>query len=328
MRRQGVEKVDLKFCLQWHTHEFEREGQLYKDLTKYGDSVFTSHTNSLAAYVHFMLLEHLELIADDGGMTVLGNVLNDTPRHLQEPCLVALEMMKFGVLNGEPFDSARADRPFPQEVNYPKAPVDIRTKSVLLLSRVFSLVPMKLRPDMWNAEVVFDLAAFHSLVRILKRALRQLTEATLSSVLLKDLSKTKLLPPGFMSASPNRNDHLSSGALLSPFMPPRACMGIVCLFFLNYEGDPALFNKELGLRFPCCSQPRQDLKDAMVFWEDLRRCVDEIAVPLGAEELAEDMKAASSFLYERQRWLCIYPDINNLRGDEHKRVIAAIQSWR
>ena len=38
----------------------------------------------MAAIVHFMLLEHLGLIADDGGMTVLGDVLKDSPRKLQE----------------------------------------------------------------------------------------------------------------------------------------------------------------------------------------------------------------------------------------------------
>merc|ERR1719480_695075 len=163
-----------------------------------------------------MLLEHLELVADDGGMTVLGNVLKDSPRHLQEPCLVALELMKFGVLNGEPFEAAQADRPFPEQVRYPKAPADARTRALLLLSRVMSLVPMRLRNDMWNADVDFDLAAFHSLVRILKRALRQLVEASLTSILLKDLKRVKLLPPGFMCASPKKEDHTQSPAVLPP----------------------------------------------------------------------------------------------------------------
>lgn len=67
-----------------------------------------------------MMLEQLELIADDGGMTVLGNVLKDTPRHLQESTLVALELMKFGVLGSEPFDAAQQDRPFPEAVDYLK----------------------------------------------------------------------------------------------------------------------------------------------------------------------------------------------------------------
>mmetsp|Transcript_78193 Transcript_78193/g.253197 ORF Transcript_78193/g.253197 Transcript_78193/m.253197 type:complete len:181 (+) Transcript_78193:1-543(+) len=167
---------------------------------------------------------------------------------------------------------------------------------------------MRLKNDMWNADVDFDLAAFHSLVRVLKRALRQLTEASLSSILLKDLSRVKLLPPGFMCASPMKDDHTQTPSLLPTFMLPRACMGIVCLFFLRYNGDPALFSKELILRFPCCVQPREDLKGAFHFWEDLRRCVDEIAEPLGAEELAEDMKAASTILLQQQQKLGLFPD--------------------
>jgi len=308
MRRQEVDKVDFKFCLQWHAHEFLSEGQLYEDLKKYGDSSFSNDMNALAALVHLTLLEHLELVADDGEMTVMGNVLKDCPRHFQEPCLVALEMMKFGVLSGEPLEPALAARPFPEQVNYPKSPADPWTKSVLLLSRVMSLVPMKLKNDMWNADVDFDLAAFHSLVRLLKRTLRQLTEASLSSILLKDLSRAKLLPPGFMCASPRREDHTQTPALLPTFMLPRACMGIVALFFLRYAGDPAAFQKELTVRFPCCAQPREDLRGAFHFWDDLRRCVDEIAEPLGAEELSADMKTASLFLQQQQQRLGIFPE--------------------
>mmetsp|Transcript_93488 Transcript_93488/g.248154 ORF Transcript_93488/g.248154 Transcript_93488/m.248154 type:complete len:749 (-) Transcript_93488:75-2321(-) len=296
MRRQGVDKVDFKFCLTWHAHDFQNEGPLIQGITDDGFPMSTNDTNSLAALVHLMVLQHLELIAsEDGGITFLGNVLKDTPRNLQESCLVALEMMKFGVLSGEPFDAV-ADRPFPEQVNYPQASVGSRTKAVLLLSRVMSLVPMKLRNDMWNAEVDFDLAAFHSLVRILKRALRHLVEASLASILLKDLNMVKLLPAGFMCASPKKEDHLQTPAVLPTFMLPRACMGIVVRHFLEYKGDPAQFSKDITTRFPCCLQPLEDLKTAFIFWDDLRRCVDAIAEPLGAQELSEEMRIASELL--------------------------------
>merc|ERR1719460_395852 len=163
-------------------------------------------------------------------------------------------MMKLGILSGEPFDPADANRPFPAQVNYPTAPVQPEVKALLLLSRVMSLVPMKLKNDMWNADVDFDLAAFHSLVRILKRTLRQLTEASLCSILLKDLSRVKHLPQGFMCASPKKEDHLQTPALLPTFMLPRACMGIVVRHFLNYTGDAASFQKDIQQRFPCCMQ--------------------------------------------------------------------------
>merc|ERR1712224_218828 len=125
---------------------------------------------------------------------------------------------------------------------------------------------------------------------------------------LKDLSRVKLLPMGFMCASPKKEDHLASPALLPTFMLPRACMGIVVQYFLKYGGDSAQFQKELAVRYPCCAQPLEDLKTAFVFWNDLKRCVDTIAEPLGAEELSEDMKVASEILLAQQRRLGVMPN--------------------
>lgn len=327
MQRQGADKIDLKFCLQWHADAVHNEGQLCKGLEQPGECSFTKDRESLSALVHFMLLEQVGLIAEDGEMTVIGNSLKDTPRHLMEPCLVALELMKVGCLSGDPFEPAQADRPFPAQMDYPKNPVSPADKSRLLLCRVMSLVPMRLRVDMWNADVNFDLAAFHSMVRILKRSLRQLTEASLASILMKDLQQVKLLPAGFVCASPTGKDHLQTHALLPTFMLPRACMGIVANFFLSYDGNPAQFHKELTSKFPCCMQPKPDLQQAFLFWEDIHRCVDELAeAGLGCDELAEDMKVASNMLHERQKLLDIFPEPGSLRGDESDRVKSAVQA--
>lgn len=309
LHRQGVDRVDFKFCLNWHAHEFENEGPLMRGLTQHGYPTSSPDENSLAALVHFMLLEHLELIdRDEGGATVLGSALKDTPRNLQEPCLVALELMKFGILSGEPFDAAQPERPFPRQVRYPTSPAPPDVMSLLLLTRCMSLVPMRLRNDMWNADVDFDLAAFHALVRILKRTLRQLVEASLASILLQDLTRVKLLPPGFMCASPKKEDHTQTPALLPTFMLPRACMGIVARFFLQFQGTGVEFKNQVVTRFPCCANPLEDLKLAFVFWEDLKRCVDQIAEPLGAEELSKMMHNASQMLHAQQKRLGIHKD--------------------
>jgi hypothetical protein len=283
--------------MNWHRYAIDNDMPLSKNLRANGMPTCSNDLTSLAALVHFMVLEHLELISsEDGGMTVLGNVLCDTPREFQEPCLVALEMMKFGILSGEPFEAADPARPFPESINYQATSADPRRKSMMLLARVMSLVPMKLKNAMWNAEVDFDLAAFHSLVRILKRALRHLVEASLASILLKDLPKMKLLPPGFMCSSPLKDDHMLTPSALPTFMLPRACMGILVLRFLEYEGPPDQFASGLVAKFPCCMQPVEDLKVAFSFWQDLKRCVDTIAELLGAEELAADMQLATELL--------------------------------
>jgi len=305
MARQGVEKVDFKFCLNWHSHEFENEGQLMKGLTDGGASTCDADLRSLSALVHFIVLEKLDLISDDGAATVLGDVLKQTPANLTEPGLVALELMKFGILNGEPFEPALADKPFPADIKYPigsqlVSPEREKVCSQLLLCRVMSLVPMRLRNVMWDSDVDFDLAAFHALVRALKRTLRQLVEGALASVLLKDLSKVKLLPKGFMCATPSKDQYPSTPAELPTFMLPRACMGIVVKYFLEYTGTAEQFRTDVGKRFPCCVQPLEDLRLAMTFWADLRRCVDTMTESLDVGELSEEMRRATEVL-NRQR---------------------------
>jgi len=304
-KRQNATRIDFKFCLNWHANECDIEGPLIQGVNEPGFPTADNNIECLAALVHLMVLENLGMISEEAGMTVLGDVLKDTQPQFQESCMVALEMMKFGVLAGEPFDP-QPDRPFPEQVNYPKQ-ADQRAKALLLLSRVMSLVPMKLKNDMWNADVDFDLAAFHSLVRILKRALRQLVEASLASILLKDLSRVKILPAGFMCASPKKENHLETPAVLPTFMLPRACMGIVVRFFLEYRGEPQAFQRECQTRFPCCVQPLEDLRAAFSFWNDLRRCVKHIAEPCQAEDLLRDMDAASEVLSHQQQRLNIHP---------------------
>ncbi|CAJ1416587.1 unnamed protein product [Effrenium voratum] len=294
MQRQGVTKVDFRFCLNWHAYEFEHEGPLMQGLTNAAPCTFDADLHSLSALVHFMVLEKLDLIsAEDGGATVLSDVLKETPAMLTEPCLTALELMKFGLLNGDPFEAAQPDKQFPEEVKYPigakLGPSDrTRVCGKLILCRVMSLVPMRLRTVMWDSDVDFDLAAFHALVRALKRSLRQLVEGALAHVLLRDLSKVRILPRGFMCTSPLKDAWPAIPAELPAFMLPRACMGIVVKYFLEYKGsDGEAFKMDLGKRFPCCVQPIDDMKLAFTFWHDLRRCVDTIAETLGAEELSE-----------------------------------------
>eukprot|EP00931_Biecheleriopsis_adriatica_P062477 TRINITY_DN37667_c0_g2_i1.p1 TRINITY_DN37667_c0_g2~~TRINITY_DN37667_c0_g2_i1.p1 ORF type:complete len:755 (+),score=158.71 TRINITY_DN37667_c0_g2_i1:95-2359(+) len=306
MKRQGVEKVDFKFCLNWHAKDFESDGPLMRGITDPGSPSFDDDLNSMSALVHFMLLEKLELIAgEDGGATVLGDVLKDTPSYLTEPCLVALELMKFGQLNGYPFEAAQAERPFPSPVNYPsQANLHPNERSKLLLCRVMSLVPMRLKSSMWDADVNFDLAAFHALVRVLKRTLRQMVEGVLGNILLNDLSKVKLLPRSFMCASHVSGQFPNQSAEFPTFMLPRACMGIVARYVLEYQGpDIEALKKDLRRVFPCCVQPMEDLSLAFTFWNDVRRCVNTISASLDVPDLPEEMRIANEFLITQQRRL-------------------------
>eukprot|EP00929_Paragymnodinium_shiwhaense_P066489 TRINITY_DN3335_c0_g2_i1.p1 TRINITY_DN3335_c0_g2~~TRINITY_DN3335_c0_g2_i1.p1 ORF type:complete len:750 (+),score=223.17 TRINITY_DN3335_c0_g2_i1:132-2381(+) len=305
MTRQGAKHVDFLFCLRWGNNIWEQS--LAPLCDSRGKPQCSQDLKCLSALVHFMVLEKLELFAEDGGMTVFGIVLSKMDRHLQEAGLVAIEMLKIGVLGSEPLEPADPNRPFPEQVNYPQAgpgPLADRTQKLLLLTRVMSLVPMRLKNDMWNADVEFDLAAFHALVRILKRTLRQLVEASLASVLLTNLSLVKLLPSGFMCASPKKDNHLESPAVLPTFMLPRACMGIVVRHFLEYKGNPEDFPKDTQSKFPCCMQPLEDLKTAFKFWDEMTRCLREICEDWQNEDVApiyHEMKEATEKILTPQR---------------------------
>jgi len=302
LKRQETTKVDFKFCLNWHAHVVDNGGGLFKSSGK-GPSTASNDVRCLSALVHFMVLENLDLIDPEGDATVLGNVLKDSPANLQEPCLVALELLKFGYFNSYPY-SAVQERPFPPDVNYPTGETcDDNAKARLFLCRVMSLVPMKLKNDMWNADVDFDLAAFHALVRILKRALRQLVEASLASILLTDLDRIRTFPPGFMCASPKKENHLESPAVLPTFMLPRACMGIVLGFFLDYTGSPQQFANDVKVKFPCCAQPVEDLKLAFGFWDDLCQKIDSIKDQVDCEDTAMEMLQATKVLQEQRQKL-------------------------
>eukprot|EP00438_Fugacium_kawagutii_P005374 Skav231940 [mRNA] locus=scaffold3596:6634:12324:+ [translate_table: standard] len=52
----------------------------------------------------------------EGARVITPLIQRDTPSTLTEPCLTALELMKFGQLTGEPFETADETKPFPQEI--------------------------------------------------------------------------------------------------------------------------------------------------------------------------------------------------------------------
>jgi len=311
MKRQNILKIDIGFCLRWHAHESEIDGPLIRNMSSSSSSVpVPSDTDSITALICFMIMETMDYVAEDGSMTVLGDVIKDSPIGFGESVLLAIEMMKFGLLTGEPLE-APEDKKFPSAVNYPTS-----SKSVMLISRIMSLIPMKLRNDLWSAKVDFDLAAFHCLVRAMNRSMRLIVEACVTNVLVRDISKAKLIPKN--SQSPNdpvpseilaNPASISGTSVLPSFMLPRACMGIVMKYFLDYPGNAGgsvkNFETDVKKRFPCTADPIADLKAAFVFWDELYRIIDAIAEPLGTTDMLDEMKTANNIISEKRKTLGI-----------------------
>jgi hypothetical protein len=305
--RQGVKNVDIGFCLRMHA-KWESEDS---DLTKRfgliepkGPSRAKGEIADIEcamAMTHLLLLESLELIGEGGDMTVLGDVLKDCPEDVQESCLFALELMKFGVLTEQPFEEA-PDRPFPVAVAYPKAHENDYDKAVFLISRIMSLRPMRLLNSMWDAYVDFDLAAFHSHVRILMRTLRELTEACLCNIVLQDFGLVGKLPPHLLNPSDPSKSSKDEKPLLPTFMLPRNCMGVVWKTVLTMKQESingTSLQDELLKKFPCCADPVGDLRNSMKYWDEVHRCVSMIAEPLGALDFKACMDSANVTLRQK-----------------------------
>ena len=310
MKAQGVDHVDIKFCLKWHAKDTEHNGPLLKNLKAGVQPRRPDDLNSLSAQTILTFLEALDYFAPDGGMTVLGDVLKETPIPVQEQVLMALELLKLGVLNGEPLE-ATEDKPFPVKLGYPTS----EDKNHILLSRVFSLMPMKLKGDLWHGKVDFDLAGFHCLVRVVNRAVRSLMESSLAVHLLKDMKLAKLLPPHvFSPACPLPSEYIQVNPVkimdgagpvsaLPSFMLPRTCMGVVCKYLLDYNGDAKSFESTLKKTFTCCVDPMKDLKTGVKFWKELLRCVGVMSEQLGADEINAAMIHANKVLEEKLKFV-------------------------
>jgi hypothetical protein len=299
-QRQGSDRVDLVFCLRWHAHwaeSIENPAAKFGTIKPKGPPRDAKQVESLdcaLALAHLLLLESLELIGEDGCMTVLGDVLKDVKADVQESCLFALELLKFGVLTDQPFEEAE-DRHFPQAMQYPTQLNDENMRAVLLISRIMSLRPMQLQNSMWDAHVDFDLAAFHSTVRVLKRTLREITEASLANVVLQNSKLMPQLPACHELFSP------SSQARMPTFTLPRTCMGVVWkqVLMSKSPGDVHALKKRLQKEFPCCQDAVGDLRKSLASWDEVRRCVDAIAEPLGALDFKASMDRADAFLQAR-----------------------------
>ena len=88
-------------------------------------------------------------------------------------------------------------------------------------------------------------------------------------------------------------------------MLPRAGLGIVAKFMLEYAGDAKSFEADVKKKFPCATDPMGDLKVGFAFWAELLRIVSAIAEPLGTTDMLEDMKVAGKLLEEKRRLLAL-----------------------
>lgn len=337
MQRQQVTRCSFKFCLSWHAYETSL-GRKLVDVRRVDSATAAESFNFsgpladvtdirvFEAVVYFMLLENLGYFTATGGVTVFGSAVASASAEFDEDVLCALELMKCGDLMGEPVE-APPDRPFPPEVTILRKPENLEfQRHILLLTRVVSLIPMQLNnSDLWLAPVDFDLAAFHSIVKVMKKTFRHLSEACVANLLLKDLRLLHTVPASELSLDTPR---------FPVFMIPRNCMGIVFKHFLEFRYDPskrsgwaagggtgstrdaqtsststtatnALFRRlrrldlELNMYYRCCKDPIGDIFKGLRFWLETVRIIELLAQNIDVSILKVDMDEAHHFLLRR-----------------------------
>lgn len=149
--------------------------------------------------------------------------LNDK---FQEPLYIALEMLRAGVLHSNPFgQEIRSGGPSwgDEEDESQRDTVRTSRKHLLLIMRVFSLVPMTYKSLPWRAPLSRELIQFNDFASALSRNLRILLEVIASSLLLRGGSYVKR----------NRDDYLDISLSL-PFLSQASTgLGIVIKCYLE-----------------------------------------------------------------------------------------------
>lgn len=207
----------------------------------------------------------------------------------------------------EPLEELQ-ERPFPrgaQLLRHPEVNQQYQAE-ILLLSRVVSLVAMQLtRGALWHAAIDFDLAAYHSCVKLLKKTLRHLSEACLVSELLPNVSTASIIPTSALAPF---------NGSLPTFLPPRNCLGIVMKYFLEWPAEEkarrlgnsasrqerlTIFTQDVTRAFVPCDDAVSDLCKGIRFWCALRRVMSVLAENTDVGNFQKDMEQAHNFLVRR-----------------------------
>eukprot|EP00916_Digyalum_oweni_P014510 GHVL01023775.1.p1 GENE.GHVL01023775.1~~GHVL01023775.1.p1 ORF type:complete len:749 (+),score=112.32 GHVL01023775.1:61-2307(+) len=294
--RQQTKTINIRFCLSWIHAQSDNIVNTPVNPDQFSsEEVAIEDVKCLQAEVYLTLLDSLGFFTPDGGMTAFGVALKDVHPDFQEHCLFVLELMKFGLFTSDPLEPGYKSKNFP--VKYPnRLDLTQSEKCILLLTRIMSLVSMKLKADYWNSDLSFDLAAYHCAVRVLKRSLRQLVEGATTRTLLRDVTKVNLLPANY--ANPRGEQ------LLPLFAPPRNSMGIVAKYIMECEVDEKPMKKDfqehLKSKFPCCIAPLEDFSIALDLWNEVSQLINRIGEAGVDVSLATvDIEDATVLLQER-----------------------------
>ncbi|KAI0244780.1 hypothetical protein L0F63_002803 [Massospora cicadina] len=220
----------------------------------------SSETILTTALVRFLELRGLlNLPTSPYGLGLYRTVADLTvmPNDEMEGLIVAVELIRLGVLTNAPFTPEYAD---PYLAHIPEA----SRPHARLFSRVMCLIPMTFGRAPWSGPVDRNLLCFQSCVRIVTRTLRHMVEMVAAGILLAG------------ECSKPRSDLFDLAVRLPFKQEPNTALAILAKLYLDRVAQhpptpPAHWFEagQLPRTFPCCSDPLEDIQRGFEFWDQL-----------------------------------------------------------
>nr|XP_019008239.1 XPG domain-containing protein [Kwoniella pini CBS 10737]OCF47020.1 XPG domain-containing protein [Kwoniella pini CBS 10737] len=192
LRRQNSSTIDLKLCIGALVTE-ELAAQTRANHT----GRILDKKDELVANVLWRLMELRGFINANHTHTLIGkasyaaNAVSRVNDKFQEPLYLFLELLRAGVVHGSKWGGETAET----LSGGPSFGTEDEQKSILLIMRCISILPLIFRPQQWVGPLSRELLVFNSFVRALSKSLRHLCEAVSVHILLSG------------GARRNREDH-------------------------------------------------------------------------------------------------------------------------
>jgi hypothetical protein len=213
----------------------------------------------------------------------------------QDPLYLFLELVRAGVMHGNLWTGRGYS-------GGPSFGTDEEKKSMLLVMRVLSIVPLNFKPQAWTGPLSRELLVFNSFLRALSRALRSLVELTALNMLLQHHAR-------------RARDDLLDIALSLPFQADvNTGFGILAKVYLDAlvaihggsvkDGDPQQVREAKDSALEICEDtftgvklPRSEVERGFRFWDAALIAIRSLNADghvMG--DLAEQFEAAEAWL--------------------------------
>ncbi|TIA87371.1 hypothetical protein E3P99_03205 [Wallemia hederae] len=300
LRRQNSSTIDFALCLGATSVDKSAERTI---TTKSSNGPLLHKKDEIVANTIWRFLELRSFLTPQHTHTPFGRAMHNalTVSRLndkfQEPLVVLVELLRARVLHDRNFSNR-------QFSGGPSFGTDNQKRSMLLIFRTLSIIPLQFKAEHWSGPLSRELLVFNSFHKTLSRSLRTLVESITMNAFLKN------------NARRARDDYLDI-ALSLPFQnDTNTGFGIFFKIYLDAlttfaEGNITEENKDsesvkeakqsameiLGDAIPNVKDPEAELLRGFRFWDAVLVCVRTLKADRAIDlKLAESFEAANSYL--------------------------------